>query len=165
MTHHVSRIVQILSTELSEPLIDPEIAITWIGGFFAAVIFWNVFERFLETLDPKSRNISVSGIAVVSGFLISIGYSPFGAFATEIARIFEVIPVYYPELIKSIGTIETGICLIYGVYEMWESGGILALSSFVLGFFGGMLLPYGEVGVFLVLISFVMMIFSPADRW
>lgn len=125
-----------------------------------------MFVRFLETISSKNRDISVSGVAIVSGLLISIGYSPFGAFATGVTRIFEIIPTYYPEHIKSIGTFNSIICLVYGGDEMWKSGGIMAFFSFVLGFFGGILLPYNdEIGMFLVLASLAMMIASPADRW
>ena len=94
-----------------------------------------------------------------------MGVSPFGAISTELAQLFKIIPTEYPGWVKALLTLETILALLYGLGKMYETGGYLAVISFVVGFFGGLFLPYHWSGAFLVIVSLIVMEASDANRW
>lgn len=153
-------------SSLSEPTVDPEIALSWIGGSIAAVILFAILIRILNTFKENNQQRTLTGVAIASGFSISLNISPYGTIAAEITSLFDVIPAQYPEWIQALLTIETGLGLLWGVLIMYEGGGIFAVLSFILALFGGTVLLYvPSVGVFLIAISWVIMELLPADRW
>lgn len=151
---------------LTAPIVGPEVALHWMGGLLVAFLLFAVIVRIIDTFRTDNQQRTVTGIAVTTGVLISIGVSPFGEFATELARLFEVIPSVYPEWIKALLAMETILGLLYGFGVMWKSGGLYAIASFVLALFGGLLLPYTPfIGIFLIIIAWILMEISPAERW
>lgn len=155
-----------MASSLSDPIVEPEIALHWIGGGIAAFLLFTVIARIIETFQTDNQQRTVTGIAITTGVMISIGVSPFETFAEELAQPFEVVPTQYPEWIKALLTLETVLGLLYGLGVMWESGGLFTVSSFALALFGGILLFYSPpIGLLLVFFAWMMMELSPADRW
>lgn len=155
-----------MASALSNSTVEPEIALHWIGGGIAAFLLFAVIVRLIETFQTNNQQRTVTGIAIASGLMISIGVSPLGAFAEELAQLFEVVPTQYPEWIKALLTLKTVFGLLYGFIVMGESGGLLAVASFSLALLGGLILLYSPPGgLLLILLAWMLMEVSPADRW
>lgn len=145
--------------------VEPSVMAEWLGGFFAALLLFAILVRIIETFQPKQQQRTVTGIAITSGVLIALGITPFGAIATELAQLFKTVPTEYPGLVKTLLTFETAFMLLYGLGKMHETGGYLAVISFVVGFFGGLFLPYYWSGAFLIIASMLVMETSDGNRW
>lgn len=155
-----------MAANFSDPTVEPEITLHWIGGGIAAFLLFAIIVRLIETFRTDNQQRTVTGIAIASGVMVSIGVSPLGTFAEELALLFEIIPTEYPEWVKTLLTLETVFGLLYGFAVMGQSGGLLAISSFGLALLGGLLLLYSPPGgLLLVLFAWILMEISPADRW
>ena len=155
-----------MASNLTDTTIEPEIVLHWIGGGLAAFLLLAVIVRLIETFQTDHQQRTVTGIAIASGVMISVGVSPLGTFAEGIAQLFEVVPTHYPEFIKALLTFETAFGLLYGFSIMGDSGGLPAIASFCLALLGGLILLYSPLGgLFLILVAWVLMEISPAERW
>jgi len=155
-----------MAANLSDPIVEPEIALHWIGGGVAAFLLFAVIVRLIETFQTDNQQRTVTGIAIASGVMISVGVSPLGTFAEELAQLFEVVPTQYPEWIIALLTLETVFGLLYGFAIMGEIGGLPAVASFGLALLGGLMLLYSPPGgLLLILFAWILMEISPADRW
>lgn len=155
-----------MAANLTDPIIEPEIALHWVGGLIAAFLLLAVIVQLIETFQTDNQQRTVTGIAIASGVMISVGVSPLGTFAEEVAQIFEVVPARYPEFIRALLTFETVFGLLYGFGIMGESGGLPAVMSFGLALLGGLILLYSPLGgLLLILFAWALMEVSPADRW
>jgi hypothetical protein len=155
-----------MATNPSDPAVEPQVALHWIGGGVAAFLLFVVIVRLIETFQTDNQQRTVTGIAIISGVMISVGVSPLGTFAEELAHLFEVVPTQYPEWITALLALETVFGLLYGFAIMGESGGLPAFASFGLALLGGLILLYSPLGgVFLILFAWILMEVSPANRW
>ncbi|WP_256296485.1 hypothetical protein [Haloarchaeobius salinus] len=151
---------------LTEPLVDPQIAANWIGGGVAAALLFFVISNIIETFEKRNQQRSVTGIAGTSGLLLALGISPFKSLALDLSQLFVVVPTEFPAWIEVLVAVETALGLVYGFFLMWDSGGRLAIASFVVAFFGGILLvPAPLFGVSLFFLAWLLMEASPAERW
>lgn len=145
---------------------DPIIVIQWIGGGVAAFVLLAVVVRIFGNFTTEYQQRTTIGAAVGSGLVISFGISPFGELASELAQFAEVVPAEYPEWIKALVSVDTVLGILYGFSVMWASGGLVAVGSFVLALLGGLLLAYSlSAGVLLIIFAWILMEFSPAERW
>jgi len=155
-----------MAVHLSEPFVDPHTAMPWVGGGVAALLIFGVIIRVIDVLKMQNQQRIVTGIALSSGITLSVGLSPFGSFAAELAQIFDIIPTEYPEWVKAIVAVETILGLLYGIAITWEHGRWLAVISFTLALLGGITLLYAPIGgVFLISMAWVSMELSSANRW
>jgi hypothetical protein len=135
-------------------------------GAFAALIIAAIVVRFVNQFQPKDQQRTVTGVAVTAGIVISLGLSPFGTVAVELAQLSKLVPAAFPAWVSALVTVETGLGLLYGSGVMWEKGGLLAVGLFGFALIGGMLLPHSPVlGIIIVLFAWSLMELSPADQW
>lgn len=138
----------------------------WIAGGFAAFLLVVVLARIIEAFHTENQQRTVTGYAFVNGILVSLGVSPFGAIARELAVLFKIVPRVYPEWVKALLTVEIALGMLYGVGVMYDSGDLPAVASFLIALLGGMVLPYAPVpSLLLLLVSWALMEVSDADRW
>jgi hypothetical protein len=146
--------------------VAPETALNWILGGVAAFIIFAIAIRIIYHFQTKNQQRIVTGLAVPAGVVTSLGLSPFGTIAIDLAQLSQLVPAQFPEWVEALTTAETVFGLFYGVLVMWESGGPLATGSFIMALVGGVFLPYSPgLGFVLVLFAWLLMEASPADRW
>lgn len=152
-------------TGFGDSTVPPEIVFEWILGGFAAFLLAAVILRVIDQMRAKGQQRTVTGVAVTAGMVTSLGLSPFSTIAVEVAKLSQLVPVSLPTWVSALATVETAIGLLYGFGVMWKSG-LLAVGSFGLALIGGFFLPYSpDLGIVLVLLAWVLMELSPADRW
>lgn len=151
---------------LGDTQVPPGTVLEWIGGGIAAFLLAAVVLRIIDQMRAKRQQRTVTSVAVTAGVVASLGLSPFGTITIEVAQLSQLVPTRFPAWVSSLVAVETGIGLLYGLGVMWESGGFLATGSFTLALVGGVFLPNSPAfGFVLVLIAWVLMELSPADRW
>lgn len=156
----------LINEGLADQAVEPSIALNWIIGFIAAFFLFAVIARVIESFNTEAQQWSVTGIAVTNGLVLSLGLSPFGDFASEMAQLFELIPSEYPGIVGALITIETAFTLLWGLWVMWDSGKTFAVLSFSIAFVGGVMIPYSPaLAVMLIMFGWLAMMASPADRW
>lgn len=150
---------------LGDTTVPPETVMEWMLGGFAAFLLATVVVRIIDQMRAKRKQRTVTGVAITTGVISSLGLSPFGTIAVEVAKLSQLVPAVFPAWVSALVTVEMGIGLLYGFGVMWESG-LLAVGSFGLALIGGVFLPYSPgLGGLLVVFAWVLMEFSPADRW
>lgn len=145
--------------------VSPEVALEVILGGFAAFLLASVALGVIKQLRREDQQRTVTGVAITAGVVASLGVSPFGTIAAEVAELSKLVPSAFPAWVSALITVETVIGLLYGLAVMWESG-LLAVGAFGLALVGGIFLPYSPIlGFVLVLIAWYLMELSPAERW
>lgn len=154
-----------MMTGLRDTTVPPETFFEWMFGGFAAFLLAAVILRVIDQMRAKGQQRTVTGVAVTTGVVSSLGLSPFGTIAIEVAKLSQLVPAVFPAWVSAFVSVETGIGLLYGFGVMWDNG-LLAVGSFGLALVGGVFLPYSPgLGIVLVSFAWVLMEFSPADRW
>lgn len=148
------------------PTVNSENAIQWVVGGIAGFILIFSILKIADTLKTKDQQRTVTGVAVTSGLLMSLGLSPLGTVASTFAQVYSFIPVEYSQLVKSFLSVNTAIGILLGLLVMIDTGGVPAALSFILGFIGGVLMPYDPIASILFLApSIWLMEISPASSW
>lgn len=150
---------------LGDTTVSPKVALEVILGGFAAFLLASVVLRVINQLRRKDQQRTVTGVAITAGVVTSLGISPFGKIAAEVADLSQLVPSAFPTWVSALIAGETVIGLLYGFAVMWESG-MLAVGAFSLALAGGVFLPYSPIlGFILIFLAWYLMELSPADRW
>lgn len=117
-------------------------------------------------MSATGQRVTISGLALASGIMISVGVSPLGTFAAELSQLTQYIPESFPSIIDALLSLETALALAYGAGTVWDSGGLFALLSFTVAFIAGALVLYTpRLTAVLIPVAWLFMLASPVDRW
>ncbi|WP_436931228.1 hypothetical protein [Halosimplex halobium] len=151
---------------LTDPTVEPALLANVIVAVLAAYLLIIVFLKLFESLSGFGKRTTITGTVLFSGVMLSIGVTPLGALATELARGFEQIPSAYRTFIKTLLTVETAFSLLFALKKAVDTNEPLAVISYLSALFGGLLLPVQPtIGIGATIVAWLSMELAAVNLW
>ena len=151
---------------LTDSTVEPALLANVIVAFLAAYILFIVFLKLFESMSGFGKRTTITGTVLFSGIMLSIGVTPFGALATEIAHGFEQIPSTYRTFIKTLLTVETAFSLLFCLKKVADTNEPWAAISYIFALIGGVLLPVRPtIGIGATIVAWLSMELAAVNFW
>ncbi|QLH83425.1 hypothetical protein [Halosimplex pelagicum] len=146
--------------------ISNTLALNYVGAGIFMFVAYAAFANIIDAMRNKEAKYLLSGVALTTGLVLSIGLSPLGTIASEAVAISPMLSVEASHFVEALVDVGTGFNLLFGGLYMYEKAKSPGVIAFYLNFISGFMFPIIPIlGAAILAFSEFLLYLSPTSKF